>query len=289
MKITKHKSKYGDAFTLIEVLIVLVISSLLIIAAVTIHGQVKVSAAKINSHLDENTLPQEILQRIAEDLDRLAAPGFDTTVTIKSRFTSNYVLSQLIIENKYYDNSPTPKPHTFEKVIWQTNYDPVEDSLILYRAHAGLTLEDAVIDAGGGDNIDTFSQAAYQEKGIDLFVPLASGITWFKFEAMENDRLYSAWAKTELPKAVVASISFTPPQDTFEGTVEVLPEDIFTRTVAIDRTRKIAYKLTLQEYDMEIPDDQDPNTLDTETDSADTTTDTERTETDQTEPEPEDV
>ena len=281
-KINKHRT----AFTLIEVLTVLVISSLLIIATVTIHGQVKTSSAKINKHLDENALPTEILQRIAEDLDRLAAPGFDTTVTIKSRFTSNYVLSQLIIENKYYDSKSTPKPHTFEKIIWQTNYDSFEDALILYRAHAGLSLEDAVIDAGGGDEVNTFSQAAYQERGVNLFVPLASGITFFKFEAMENDRLYSAWAKTELPKAVVASISFAPPQETLEGTFEVLQEDIFTRTIAIDRTRKISYKLTLQEFDMQIQDD--PNTVGTETDSPDTTTDTDRSETDQTEPVPED-
>jgi len=247
------------AFTLVEIITVLAIAAMIIIATINVYGRVKATADSINAHLDENILPKEILQRIAEDLDTLAAPGFDTTVTIRNKISNTYNVSQLIIENKFYDAQD--KPQTFQKVTWQAQYDAFEDAVILYRAHSGLQLEDPVIDA---DKSTLNSQAYYQNRGIDLFVPVASGITFFKIEVLENDRLLPAWSKTELPKAVFVTISFAPFIEDIDGSFYIPEEDKISRTIAVDRTRKIAYKFLSKEFDLEEEleqDQQDPNSL----------------------------
>jgi hypothetical protein len=228
---------------------------MIIITTINLYSRVKASADSINAHLDKNILPKEILQRIAEDLDRLAAPGFDTTVSIRNKFLNGYNLSQLIIENKYYDNQD--RPQTFEKVTWQADYDSFEDAIILYRAHSGLQLEDPVIDA---DENTPNSQADYQSRGLELFVPLATGITFFNIQALEKEKPLPSWSKKELPKAVVLTISFAPFVEDFDGSLIILDEDKITRTVAVDRTRKITYKFMPKEFDLEDDQEQkDPN------------------------------
>ena len=255
----KYLPKKIPAFTLVEIITVLTIAAMIIIATINVYGRVKATADSINAHLDKNTLPKEILQRIAEDLDRLAAPGFDTTVTIRNKIDNTYNVSQLVIENKYYDTQD--KPQTFQKVTWQAEYDPFSDSIILYRAHSGLQLEDPVIDA---DKSILDSQAYYQDRGIDLFVPLASGITFFKIEVLENDKLLPAWSKTELPKAVFVTISFAPFVQDIDGSFYIPEEEKISRTIAVDRTRKIPYKFLSKEFDLEEEleqDQEDPNSL----------------------------
>ena len=263
-----------SAFTLVEIITVLAIASMIIIATINVYGRVKTTADSINTHLDKNTLPKEILQRIAEDLDRLAAPGFDTTVRIRNKIDNTYNVSQLIIENKYYDTQD--KPQTFQKVTWQAEYDPFEDGLILYRAHSGLQLEDPIIDA---DKSVLDSQAYYQDRGIELFVPLASGITFFKIEVLENDKLLPAWSKTELPKAVIVTISFAPFLQDVDGSFYIPEEEKISRTVAVDRTRKIPYKFLAKEFDLEEEleqDQQDPNSLTSSDIEPETVNETER-------------
>lgn len=78
-------AKHSKAFSLIETVTVLTIAAMIMIAALGIYNRVKTAAAAINQTLDENVLPTEILQRIAEDLDRLATPGFDTTISIENK------------------------------------------------------------------------------------------------------------------------------------------------------------------------------------------------------------
>ena len=254
-----HLPENPSAFTLVEIITVLAIASMIIIATINVYGRVKATTDSINAHLDENILPKEILQRIAEDLDTLAAPGFDTTVTIRNKIDSTYNVSQLVIENKFYDAQD--KPQTFQKVTWQNEYDPFSDSTILYRAHSGLQLEDPVIDA---DKSVLDSQAYYQNRGIELFIPLASGITFFKIEVLEKEKLLPAWSKKELPKAVVVTISFAPFVQDVDGSFYIPEEEKISRTIAVDRTRKIAYKFLSKEFDLEEElrqDQQDPNDL----------------------------
>ena len=223
-----------------EAVAVLVITSMVMLAVLGIYGQVKKAAASINDRLDENDLATEILQRIAEDLDRLASPGFDTSISVKNKTdSSGYNLSQLIIANNIFDKDN--KPQTFEKVVWQSSYDEFADTLVLYRSYGGIALEDKVIT----DEI----QADRQDRGEELFIPLCSGMTFFRIE-VPGAKGTSTWTTGKLPKSVRATISFAEPYETETGDFEVAAEDMITRTIAIDRTRKIKYVFVKKDFEI---------------------------------------
>ncbi|NIA17017.1 MAG: hypothetical protein GWO86_01585, partial [Planctomycetes bacterium] len=121
------------AFTLAETLAALVISVMIIVAVLGIYGSVKRSAASINKKIAKDALPAEILQRIAEDIDRMIVTVTDTKITFNNKpAEGNYSSGQLIIESTIYDTDN--KPQTFEKIIWQSRSDPDANGLILYRA-----------------------------------------------------------------------------------------------------------------------------------------------------------
>ena len=103
--IAKRKADCRRGFSLIEIVTVMVISSMVMISTLAIFNRVKSVTASVNSKLDQEDVADEILQRIAEDLDRLATFGFDTKVTIRNKMADGFNKSQLIIENKFYDKS----------------------------------------------------------------------------------------------------------------------------------------------------------------------------------------
>ena len=242
-------------FSLVEAITVLVIAAMVMIAALTVYGRVKSAAASVSQKLEDRTLPREILQRIAEDLDRLAAPGLDTAVTINNKFQSGYNISQMIIENKIYDKDD--KPRIYEKIVWQSSYDPFEDALILYRSHSGLNLEDKVIaDA---------EQLEMQELETELFIPLCSGITYFTIQVPKDEKFLKKWTdEKKLPKSVEVTISFAEPFQADGGELDVYEEDKITRTIAIDRTRKIKYVFVKRDLAEEYKVETDPNEITTD-------------------------
>ncbi len=268
-------AKRSKAFSLIETVTVLAIAAMIMIAALGIYNRVKTAAAAINQTLDENVLPTEILQRIAEDLDRLATPGFDTTISIENKLdVSGYNTARLIIQNKIYDKNN--KPQTFEKVVWQTYYDPFEEALILYRSHGGRNLEDKVVT----DDL----QAERQEMGNEFFIPLCSGITFFKIQvpvvkmvgenkkvgelrgeeevmAEESEKFLERWGGAKLPKAITVTISFAEPYLAVTGELEVPESEKIARTIVIDRTRKIKYKFVRKDFEPEDANDIDSNQI----------------------------
>ena len=251
---------YGKGFSLVEAITVLVIAAMVMIAALTVYGRVKAAAASVSQKLEDRTLPREILQRIAEDLDRLAAPGLDTAVTINNKFQSGYNISQMIIENKIYDKDD--KPRIYEKIVWQSSYDPFEDALILYRSHSGLNLEDKVIaDA---------EQLEMQELETELFIPLCSGITYFTIQVPKDEKFLKKWTdEKKLPKSVEVTISFAEPFQADGGELDVYEEDKITRTIAIDRTRKIKYVFVKRDLAEEYKVETDPNEITTDSNEYD--------------------
>ena len=245
--------KNAQAFTLIETIIVLSIATMIMMATLTIYGRVKTAAASMNRALNKNVLATEILQRIAEDLDRLASPGLDTKITIRKKpDSSGYDLVRMVIENKIVDKDN--KPQIFERVIWQTDYDFYEDAIILYRLHGGLALEDRVTAGSAHDEP--------QELDEELFIPLCSGITFFSIDVLIGDNLQGQWTANSLPKAITAGISFAEPVENFEGEFEILETEIVTRTIAIDRTRKINYRFIKKDFTKEGLEETDPNKID---------------------------
>ncbi|MHC5145747.1 MAG: PulJ/GspJ family protein [Planctomycetota bacterium] len=262
------QEKYERAFTLVETIVVLMLGSLILMAVLGVYGRVRANGSAILGRLQQHRLQSEILQKIAEDIDRLAAPGFEATIRFQNKLNNGYYSAQLILESSYYGNDN--KKDIYEKIEWRTAYDPAHDTLTLYRMHEGLNVEDKVL-------------------GVDPeqppYIPVAQGVTFFELKARQGETVLGAWSSDALPKAVQVGLSFAWPQELSDGSVGVAEEDIFFRTVAVDRTRLIPYQFVKKNF--ELPDGEDPNEVlgdggpNAPTDTLDTNAAKDNTETDE--------
>ena len=231
MKYCSEKS----GFTLAEAIATLVITAMIMIAAVSIYTGIRRAEAAINKRLESGFLAVEILQKITEDIDRLAMPGSDVTMSIRNKTEDGrYKSAQMIIESKIYDKDN--KPQTFEKIIWQSRSDPDANGLIIYRAHSGYTLEDKMLDE---------PKEAYER---EKFIPICSGATLFSIEAINDGNTTQTWENQNLPRGVKISISFTKPEQDLLGNLIISEEAIKTRMVVIDRFRQLAYQFVYREF-----------------------------------------
>jgi prepilin-type N-terminal cleavage/methylation domain-containing protein len=251
---TKQRSQSGvrrAAFTLIETLTVLALSAILLTAVLQIYHQVRSSTSRLTGHLNENRLAREILQKIGEDIDRLAAPGFDATIQFRNKYDNGYSSAQLTLENKYYGKGTPPKAEVYDRIVWQTTYDPFFQTLILYRMHDGLNVEDKVIESGS----DVSPSAG-------LFIPVADGLTHFELSSLQGENLAMSWTSETLPTAVRIGVSFSPLEELSDGRIGVPEEKIIYRTVAVDRTRFIPYQFIKRKLDTSALEESDPNSTD---------------------------
>ena len=243
----RHKIKFASAFTLVETIVVLMLASLILVAVLGVYGRMRVNAGTILDRLQQNRLQSEILQKIAEDIDRLAAPGFEATINFRNKLDNGYRSAQLVLLNSYYGNND--KKDTYEKIEWRSSYDPQYDTLKLYRMHGGLNVEDKVL-------------------GVDPdeppYIPVATGVTHFELKAQQGETVLGAWSSKTLPKAVRVGISFALPQELDDGSIGVPEEKISFRTVAIDRTRLIPYQFIKKKFDLS--EEEDPNDISEDTD-----------------------
>ena len=237
MKSSSEKNcQHPRAFSLLETLAALVIAAMVLTVLLMLYDRARSSALAITKTLDQSQLPAEILQRVAEDLDRLASPGGDTRITIEKKLDEGYRTARLTILNRIYDGKN--RPQTFEKIVWQTSYDPDTDSLVLYRCHSGLSLEDKLLGEQFAQNPDR-----------EIFIPLCSGVTFFKIQAIQGENLQDRWTSSALPGAVVVTISFAMPFEEITGGWDVPQEEKITRTIAVDRTRKIRFNIVMKKED----------------------------------------
>jgi type II secretory pathway pseudopilin PulG len=233
MKKTSNTFRDKAAFSLAEVLVALTIGAMVLVAVLSIYSRAETSAAAITRKLDSSRLPSEVLQRIAEDLDRTAAPGADTKVTIENKFENGFSTARLTVLKTIY-NSKNEK-QTFEKIVWQTNYDNDANSLVLYRSHSGIALEDKLFD----------EQKEDWEK--ELFVPICTGVTFFKIQVPTGENFQDNWTSDSLPPGIVVTISFAEPFKTLAGILDVPEDEKVIRNIAIDRTRAIKFILVKKE------------------------------------------
>ncbi len=239
MKLPNIKPENRFGFTLVEIMAVLVIAALIMITVISVHSNVSKTASSIISKIDKDAPPREILQRIAEDIDRFVAGGTDVKITIKNKLeNTGYQSAQMIISDSIFDSQNKPKE--YKKIIWQTGFDADSQGLVLYRQYSGQTPEDKLLDSP-----EKFRRVH--------FVPLCDGITFFKIEASQQGQLADAWNKPELPPAIKASISFAEPVESITGQMQVPPEQIYSRTINTDRTRTVDYIFVKEEF--ELPDD----------------------------------
>lgn len=230
MKKASKTFKGPPGFSLAEVLTALVIASMVLVTVLGIYSRAESVSATITRRFDNSKLSSEVLQRIAEDLDRIIASDAYTTISIRNKFEKGYPTAQLTITKTIVDAKKKAK--IFEHIIWQTNYDYDTDSLVLYRhrtSELGLW-EDKLLD----EERESWEQA--------LFVPICDGITFFKIQAIKNGELSDKWSG-RMPLGIEVSISFAEPFKTLENTWDVFDDQKFTRAVAIDRTRKIKFKI----------------------------------------------
>ncbi|MDD5135364.1 MAG: hypothetical protein PHP01_08140 [Phycisphaerae bacterium] len=234
------KEKYVSqktGFTLAEALAALVIATMVMITAVGIYMGVKRAEASINKRLQSGFMATEVLQRIAEDIDRMAVSNAEVTMLIRTKVEQGgYKSSQMVMINKIYDKDNNLQD--FEKIIWQSHIDPDANGLIVYRAHSGYALEDKMLDA---------PKEKYE---TERYIPICDGVTIFEIQAASDANVIGDWQSPSLPPAVQISLSFAPIElDTLGN--PVVPEGLLkTRTVAVDRFKTMSYQFVA----MDIPD-----------------------------------
>jgi prepilin-type N-terminal cleavage/methylation domain-containing protein len=231
MKKNFNTFKYRKGFSLAEVLTSLTIGAMILAAVLGIYSRAEHSASAITHRLSNYRLPNEILQRIAEDLDSVISSGSDTNITIENGFEHGFSTARLTIKKTINDEKNIEQ--TFEEIIWQSSYDyeSLTDGLVLYRCHSGLTQEDKMLNNSKED----------WER--ELFVPICSGVTLFKVNAIQGEQLLEKWNEA-LPTGIKVTLSFAEPVEKADGSQDVPDEEKNIRTIAIDRTRKITFAMT---------------------------------------------
>jgi hypothetical protein len=248
--------------TLAEMIAALTIGAMVTIAVLGIYRRAENSATAVMHKLDSSRLPGEVLQRIAEDLDNIVSSGSDATITIENKFqniasTMLVPAAKLVITRSIQDSRD--REQKFKEIIWQSSYDyqSATSTLTLYRSSGGLNMEDKVLEMNKEDS----------ER--ERFVPICSGVTFFKIVVLSGDKPLERWNGAP-PKGIMVTISFAKPYKRADGTFDVPDEEKISRTIAIDRTRKIRFDLSIDENgnnqenegqvqeDMNSPSDEKP-------------------------------
>jgi prepilin-type N-terminal cleavage/methylation domain-containing protein len=240
MKETSGTSRVLRGFSLAEVLAALTIGAMLTVAVLGIYHRADNSATAITRKLDGSRLPGEVLQRIAEDLDNIISSTSDAKITIENKFENAASIglipaARLTITRTIQDSKDNEQ--IFEEIIWQSSYDfqSVGNGLILYRSHSGMNLEDKVLEKNKND----FER--------ELFVPICGDVTFFRISALAGKDPVEKWDGAP-PRGIVVTISFAEPYKRVDGTLDVLDEEKITRTIAIDRTRKIRFDTSAGDF-----------------------------------------
>jgi type II secretory pathway component PulJ len=238
----------------------IIIGSMVLIAVLSVYNSSQRTANAVTEKLENARYPIEVLQRIAEDLDTIIAAGSDVRIKFETKVESHgYRTAQLEIMKSIYNQQN--RPQIFEHIIWRTSYDYESQTpaLVLYRRHSGMFMEDTVLDKEKED----------WER--ELFIPIASGVTYFNVETFVNNEYLSKWDNKELPFNLVLTISFAQPQGLSEGEAYIPEEELISRTVTIDRTRNVRFNIVvnipedendIQEERITEELEEDPNMLD---------------------------
>jgi type II secretory pathway component PulJ len=235
-----NKKNSRDGFTLAETLAALTVGSMVLIVVLAIYSRAQTGAAGVLNKLQGDRLPREVLQRIAEDLDRVVGAGQGTQINITNKFQDGLAGAKLEILKIVYDAKEQVQP--LERIIWQSSIDPDSGVLTLYRSHAGIALEDKLLDE---------QKEPWQR---ELFVPVCTGLSFFRIEVPQGENPpLEVWSGEKLPAAITVILSFAEPSKMPDGTFEVPDEGKFIRTIAIDRTRMPLF--VIQQVDTNQPAD----------------------------------
>jgi len=226
-----------------EMIVALVIGAMVLTAILTVYTRANRAAEAVLGRVESPALATEVLQRLAEDLDRVLSGQQDVTMQIKNGLDNGFARAQLVVRRTMRDSKNEEK--VFEEITWRAGYDYDGSSpgLVIYRGHEGIDLEDKLLDA---------KREAW-ENSYPL-VPLCRGVTYFRLEVPKGDEFVDQWADAALPPGVKVTISFAQPHETVRGTWDVYDEEKIVRTIAIDKTRKIKFVMAAAG-----PNGNDPN------------------------------
>jgi len=223
-----YKLLRNRGLTLAEAWVALVIGTIVLMSIVMVFGRIQSASSSVMRKLSESQLSSEVLQRVAEDLDNVLAAGNDTTIIIhKPKYDNGYKAAKMEIVKTYFDKDN--KLQNYRKIVWQSRTDSYADGLVLYRSHSGEVMEDKLLD----------QQKEKFER--EKFAPICDQISYLTFQAIANNVLLDEWNQNNLPNGIVVTISFAEPFKNTDNTLDVLDEEKITRTIAIDRTRKLKF------------------------------------------------
>jgi hypothetical protein len=231
MKRAFDTSMVRTGFSLAEVITSLTIGAMVLVAVLVVYNRAERSASAVTRRLDSTRLMSEVMQRIAEDLDGIIATGADTKINIENKFKNGFTTARLTITKTFFDNRN--QEQIFENIVWQTDYDVASNvnGLVLYRSHSGIAQEDKLLERDKSD----------WEK--ELFVPICSGVTFFRIKVPWGETYLEKWTSTSLPPGIEVTISGAEPFKTVGGTLDVPEEEKVIRTIAVDRTRKLKFNV----------------------------------------------
>jgi hypothetical protein len=223
-------------------IVALVIGAMVLTAILGIYARANRAADAVLARIDSPSLGADVLQLIVEDLERLLGAGDEATIEIRNGFDSGFVRAQLILRRTLKNDKN--EDVTVEEITWRAGYDYEGrvPGLILYRGHEGIAVEDKLLDP----------QRETWERNYPL-VPVCRGVTFLRIEVPRGDEFVDRWSGDSLPPGVRVSLSFAEPYETVRGTYDVLDHQKITRTIAVDRTRKI--KFTMPEADQAVTDE----------------------------------
>jgi hypothetical protein len=214
-----------------EMIVALVIGALVLTAILTVYGRANRAAEAILGRVENPATATEVLQLLAQDLDRVLGGEQNISIQIKNGLDHGLSRAQLVLRRTMRDSKNQEK--VFEEITWRAgyDYDGSTPGLVIYRGHEGIDVEDKLLDP----------KRESWENSYPL-VPLCRGVTFFQLEVPKGkDEFVDQWADPVLPPGVRVSISFAQPHETVRGTWEVYDEEKTVHTIAIDKTRKIKF------------------------------------------------
>jgi len=232
-KTSYRKFRPRKGFTLAELITSLVVGSMVMVVMLSIYNHAERTSAAITRKVESSQVAADVLQLIAEDIDRLIDAGSNAKVSVENKFDSDgYSTARLTIEKFIYNKKNRKEP--FEKIVWQSDYDYNSNTpgLVLYRSHTGMVLEDKLLDEKRADWENDYS-----------FVPICRGVTYFRVQVPRKDEFYERWTRTTLPPGIVVTISFAEPSETVLNTLDVPEEEKVVRSIAIDRSKNKKFKI----------------------------------------------
>ncbi|MFC1781139.1 type II secretion system protein J [Planctomycetota bacterium] len=223
-------SRTCKGFSLAEVLASVIIGAMILVTVLGVYNRALRSVEAVTKTIDSSRLPSEVLQRIAEDLDKIISTADDTNITIENTRQNNYPSATLTISRNYQQT--LTREQMFDQITWTCSYDyqSNEDGLVLYRSYSGITLEDKVLDK---------DKSTWER---ELFIPVCEGVTFFKITALGDKEPLEKWDDAP-PYGINITLSFAEPFKKVDGTLDVQDEEKISRTISIDRTRNIKFYL----------------------------------------------